>query len=87
MLLSASEKVDIDLIEVQVLREPRTKIYGSSDGGDFSQIHLGSFSCKVMLLAGGHGRDRRTRVCVARSCFIGDSATPHPFSIENTEVS
>lgn len=56
MLLSASEKVDIDLIEVQVLREPRTKIYGSSDGGDFSQIHLGSFSCKVMLLAGGHRR-------------------------------
>lgn len=35
MLLSGSEEVDIDLIELQVVREPRIKMYGSSDGGDF----------------------------------------------------
>ena len=41
MLLSGSEEVGIDLIELQVVREPRTKMYGSSNWGDFQSDLLG----------------------------------------------
>lgn len=44
MCSSGSEEVDIDLIELQVVREPRIKMYGSSDGGDFqSDLLWGHF--------------------------------------------
>ena len=41
MLLSGSEEVGIDVTELQVVREPRTKMYGSSDRGDFQSDLLG----------------------------------------------
>lgn len=59
MLLSGSEEVDIDLIELQVVREPRTKMYGSSDRGDFQSDLLGEhFFLFVCLQYHSLGRDK-----------------------------
>lgn len=92
MLLSGSEEVDVDLIELQVVRKPRTKMYGSSDRGDFQSDLLGEhfFVCLFIVSFSWQrymGRDQSGRASVACSCFMGDSVTPYPFSTENTEVS
>ena len=69
MLLSGSEEVDIDLIELQVVREPRIKMYGSSDGGDFQSDLLWEhffFFNSIMLSAeiNGKGSKWESKCCL-----------------------
>lgn len=78
---SGSGKVEIDLIELQAVREPRTKTYGSNDGSELSQTQWEACLMISCSLQGEMGEDQRGRVCVAWSCSTGDSATPHPFSL------
>lgn len=42
-------RVGVDLIELQVVRKPRTKMYGSSDQGDFQSDLLGELVTFVCL--------------------------------------
>ena len=71
MLLSGSEEVDIDLTELQVVREPRTKMDGSSDRGDFQSDLLGEhffclFAYSIILLAeiNGKGSKWESKCCL-----------------------
>lgn len=77
---SGSGKVEIDLIERQAVREPRTKMYGSNDRSEPSQTQWET-CLMICSLQRKMGEDQRGRVCVAWSCSTGDSATPHPFSL------
>lgn len=43
MFLYGSGKVEIGLIELQLVRESRTKIYASIDGGKFNQVRWEGF--------------------------------------------
>lgn len=69
MCSSGSEEVDIDLIELQVVREPRIKMYGSSDGGDFQSDLLWGhffFFYSIMLSAeiNGKGSKWESKCCL-----------------------